>query len=433
MKCPKCGENIDKDSKTCKKCGEKIVKEKKEKKSKNKGKKKLDKKKKIIIISSVIIVLLIISIVTFIFVNQKQQTKKKDPEIKEDWGKKYYNYLKSIDKKDKYDDAGIPKNTKNMELGFYKVEDIEKPIMIINYEKDKEDYSNIYYIKNNKVNSVINEQPADVRLLYDIEKEDYVWFLHIPNGNEEKNKDLYKNLISLIENTEEVKEADYTIGSDDKTSQVTGDGTNIELSKYDETFINPKTTTWNFDFSLKKINKLKEAIIKCIKNINKEKKLVNDDIKKAVEKKLKEIKETQEKIETAKTELEKNASTSNTNINDASTNNQSTSSNTSGNLNLSGAEIKYGTHNVYNPDGKLVGSITIKNDGTYQVSGEVFSRVEKKLGKYHIDKENVSQDGTPIYVDALCLETNADGYSICLPPSINGTFVLGLNYFEYVG
>ena len=431
MKCPKCGENIDKDSKTCKKCGEKIVKEKKEKKSKNKEKKKLDKKKKIIIISSVIIVLLIISIITFIFVNQKQQTKKKDPEIKEDWGKKYYNYLKSIDKKDKYDDAGIPKNTKNMELGFYKVEDIEKPIMIINYEKDKEDYSNIYYIKNNKVNSVINEQPADVRLLYDIEKEDYVWFLHIPNGNEEKNKDLYKNLIALIENTEEVKEADYTIGSDDKISQETEDGTNIELSKYDETFINPKTTTWNFDLSLKKINKLKKAIIKCIKNINKEKKLVNDDIKKAVEKKLKEIKETQEKIETAKTELEKNASTNNTN--DASTNNQSTSSNTSGTINVGGIEIKYGTHNIYDYGDNLVGSVTIKNDGTYQVSGEFFWNIEKKSGKYHIGKKNISQDITPMYVDAVCLEENADGYLACLTPYNNGTFLAEMYRFEYVG
>ena len=48
----------------------------------------------------------------------------------------------------KQEEAGLPENLKESELSFYEVENVSSPIMVINYEKDNQDY--YFFTLNNR-------------------------------------------------------------------------------------------------------------------------------------------------------------------------------------------------------------------------------------------------------------------------------------------
>lgn len=88
----------------------------------------------------------------------------KNDSIKVDWGQTYYVYLK--DKKEDVDNPLLPQESENAKLNFYEVKDVEKPIMAISYQKKEELYTNVYYIQNNQVNTIIYNEPVSIDFLY---------------------------------------------------------------------------------------------------------------------------------------------------------------------------------------------------------------------------------------------------------------------------
>ena len=82
--------------------------------------------------------------------------------IEEDWGEKFYVYLKDVNEKKNVDKAGLPKDLKRSDLSFYEVENVNDPIMVINYEKEKQNYSNVYYILDVKVNVIVYNQLSEI-------------------------------------------------------------------------------------------------------------------------------------------------------------------------------------------------------------------------------------------------------------------------------
>ena len=85
-------------------------------------------KKKILIISLVSILLVGLAVGGYVLYQYKELKKP----IKESWGQKYYVYLKDINENKKHEEAGLPKNLKESELSFHKIENIENPVMVIN-------------------------------------------------------------------------------------------------------------------------------------------------------------------------------------------------------------------------------------------------------------------------------------------------------------
>ena len=99
-------------------------------------------KKKLVIISLIIFLLLGLGIGGYFFYQYKELKKP----IKQSWGQKYYMYLKDVNENKKQDDAGLPKKLKKSELTFYDIENVKDPVMVIDYKKENEEYSNVYYI-----------------------------------------------------------------------------------------------------------------------------------------------------------------------------------------------------------------------------------------------------------------------------------------------
>ena len=95
-----------------------------------------------------------------------------------EWGQKYYAYLKDIKENKKNQKAGLPEKLKNSKIGFYEVNNVKDPIMVIEYEKNDETYSNVYYIKNNKINNIVYTEPTEIEFLYNIENKKYNYYAH---------------------------------------------------------------------------------------------------------------------------------------------------------------------------------------------------------------------------------------------------------------
>lgn len=286
---------------------------KENKKAETKGTKLKDEnsKKKIAIISLVIALLIGLGIGGYFFY-QYQELKKP---IKEDWGQKYYVYLNDVNENKKSEDAGLPKDLKNSELSFYQVENVNEPIMVINYQRDKQDYSNIYYISNDKVNVLVNTQPSSVELLYNIQNKKYDYYSHVVDNNTHKYKSIAEQINERIQElekgrnkaNEQVEEkAEYTFSDETIEKVVDVNGKEISLNKFDETFVKPNIKTekisYNFDLGEKE---LKSKIIKQVEQYSPVEKIITKETQAEIEKKVEEVEKTKEQITKAKEEIAK--------------------------------------------------------------------------------------------------------------------------------
>ena len=290
-------------------------KERKQKKHKLEEISKREKKSKskIIIILCLVVFLVALSIGGY-FWYQYNELKKP---IKEDWGQKYYMYLKDVNENKKEEDAGLPKNLKESTLSFFKIENIERPVMVIDYEKDKQEYSNVYFISKNKVNVLIYNQPSKVELLYNIQNKKYDYYSHIVENNSNRYKSIAEQINETIAKLEKARKkssenetieegAEYTFDSQ-STEKVTDlNGKEISLDKFDETFVKPdiKTETVYYSTDLKEKD-LKSKITKGVSEYKTVEEVITKQIEKKVEKKVQEVLKTKEAITNAKAEIEK--------------------------------------------------------------------------------------------------------------------------------
>ena len=276
------------------------------------------KKKVLLIIIPIVLVFLIIGIIGAIFVGiwlNKNKT------VGTTWGDTYYAYLKeAINEKDlrKAEERfGMQLGMKDVKIGFCDIDENENPSMVMTYSKEENKYINVYQINNdNKVTYIAYKNPAEIEYLYNIENENYNWYIH-ENSNVSDSYMLLKNIADKLkinsgksEENEDINiaeiQVDYTINKDEsEISQETVDGNTIEMTKFDQIFVKPEISLDNqMDFNIDiKENELKKLVTNLVSNFNKESEKITDEIKENVLKKADESKNKIKEIEMAKKQV----------------------------------------------------------------------------------------------------------------------------------
>ena len=296
------------------------------------GKKKSKKAKIVIIVICIILILVALGVGGFFAYQYVQENQT----VGTAWGDTYYAYLKQASETEEDWEKqlyGIKPEMQNTKLQFCETKENQAPFMVMSYEKDGEQYLNTYYInEEGNVNFVLHEMPSTLELLYNIQLQQYIWYIHTesentdtykPLDNDKKlaqNNDQENNInetntanvanVTNITNentTENVDEiTEYIISKDEETTQETVDGENITITKFDETFVRPEIEeSAKIDFNIDLIVKeIKQTIEEAIKGFKIESEIVTDDVEKQVEEKVNEVENTKQQMETAKQEIE---------------------------------------------------------------------------------------------------------------------------------
>lgn len=334
--------------------------------------------KKIIIIVVIILVLALLGVGGFFVYNWWQDIPnskdgiEEEPKISEVWGEVYFAYLKKSKKDEKFSDIGLSDNMENAKIKFIEVDSVKEPVMQISYTKNKKDYSNIYYIEDEKVNALTFSESVSVDLLYNIEDEEYEYYLHNKDGKEDNYTSLDQHLEDVLDgNRTTIIEYEYTFKEDDVITATNDNGKEISLSKFDETFVEVETEE-GLDFSTDlKNSAIKDLIQETVDNYKPKKEVVSEEIKKEVEEKVDEIiakKDEIKEIEKAKEEKLKN--------NEVVYEDDKA---------LFGEySLEYGTYvnNISNKE-ILGGDYIINKDKTYTYTGDGYE--DKESGKYEIE------------------------------------------------
>ena len=276
-----------------KKGEEKATTKKEENKEKETVVKKKNKKAKIAIITIIVILILIALGVGEFFAYQYVQ---ENQTVGTAWGDTYYAYLKEAAEAENPSEKqlyGIKPDMQNAKIEFCEVKENEAPVMVMTYEKNEKQYLTTYYInKEGEVKYTAHDMPLTLELLYNIELEQYIWYIN----TESESTNTYKPLINSTDIT--VQESTTSEGKTETTEYI--------LSKFDETFVRPEVEeSAKIDFNIDLIVKeIKQAIEEAIKGFKIESEIVTDDVEKQVEEKVEEIENTKQQIETAKQEIE---------------------------------------------------------------------------------------------------------------------------------
>lgn len=257
-----------------------MVKIKEEEKDKKKG-------KKIIIIGVIVLAVFILCLVGGYFVYQ--EIKFREP-IKEEWGQKYYVYLKD-------EENSLPKDSENAKLNFIEIQDKEEPVMVIKYEIKKEIYSNVYFIHDDKVNAIIYQQPTNVELLYNIEKNEYNYYFHIENEENYYYQPINVQISNTVESNASIDtKPEITISKSDVLTGKIENGDDASLSKVDETFVKIDIEDEYINLDDLSDRELKETVEESVGDYKELEEIITDEIKEEVEKKITDVNELKEAI-----------------------------------------------------------------------------------------------------------------------------------------
>lgn len=277
------------------------------------------KKKVLFIVLPIVLAILIAAICGVVVVVGILLNKNKS--VGSTWGDTYYAYLKEAindkDLSDAEEKYGMQLGMKDAKIGFCEIEENEDPSMVMTYSKDENNYVNVYQINDdNKVVYIAYKQQADLEYLYNIEKDDYGFYIHESNSTSDSYSSL-KNIVNkLKDNSGKSKgnsniniaeiEVDYTIKKDEaEITQETTDGNKLTMNRFDQIFVRPEIklndqTDFNIDI---KENELKKLITDLVGNFNKESEKITDEIKENVLKKADESKNKIKEIEMAKKQV----------------------------------------------------------------------------------------------------------------------------------
>ena len=379
-------------------------------------------KKKLIIIISIILVIGIL-VIGYIFKDKLFGSKEK--KLSTTWGETYYVYLKDIKDNNKYKDAGLPSDLKSVKVSFVSVGDIKDPVMTITYDKDSKEYTNIYYINNDKVDAIVYNEPTSIELLYNIEKDSYNYYSNTISDSD----NYYKNVTDQIksktnkDSSKAVIVEEYIINSNDKEEVTDSNGNSVSLTKFESTFIKVDVPDNSFEFNksiveeelrklVDKSTNLYEDIAKTIK-ANKEN----------VERLKNELKEKEERIKSIKEEKSKEE-VKETN-NDTSTKEVTSSDN-----NTEGSGIKLGSYTINY--GKYVGEaassgiiLVLNKDGSCTYDGNPCT--------YSIGTHDFAQDESTRGSIKTCLIINTDYTTYLYPYSSTAIGDGDINTFNYQG
>ena len=346
---------------------------------------------------------------------------------KVEWVNIYYDYMKQNHEEIKRKEKSLKYYRENEKIEFCKIEAIEIPVMLYNYEELGEKFTNIFYISDNKVNLLQSlKKDLEVKYLYDIEESNYDYYIHEVNGKEEK----YSKISECIKankvnenqkNTERVKEIDVqnvvTLETGDIISITTIDGQTLEILKYDLKFIETDVVEKNWkeinfdnyedgikkDFSIavdtmkeeltdlereeviqkeEKIKEKKEKMIKAVEEIKQKQK--EEEEKRLAEEELRK----KEEAEAAKKKAEEEARR----LAEEQRNQDE--------INNENYTLKYGKYkgidcwSTNDPLSKYETTIVINEDGTYTQTNVIIAAemTEEYTGTYKIvDDQNLGR------------------------------------------
>lgn len=346
------------------------------------------KKKVLLIILPIILVIAIVAaIVVAVIVNKN----KEEESTGSKWGDTYYAYLKDAVNEEDINIAeskyGIILGMKDSKIQFCEVDEGQDPTMIMTYKKENNSYVNVYQITDkNKVNYIAYKQPTEVEYLYNIEKDEYSWYIHEMGTDSDSYSSLKNISDKLKQNAEESNNsksdyvaemvADYTIKKEEATiTQETTDGETITLDKFDEIFVRPeiepnKQIDFNCDI---KDKDLKKEIKSAVDSYKKDSKKITDAVKEVVAKKVEEVRAKKESIAKAKTDVE----------------NKKKAEEYSKGLKVGNATLKYGVYTYtgeggYTPGQTLKGEITLKPEGKFHIKSN-FDDMSGQAASYDED------------------------------------------------
>ena len=279
--------------------------------------------KKTIAIVCIIIIVLIVAVVGGYFAYEYVELKQP---IEQEWADTYYQYIKGSDE-------GETENNKiqnHSKISFIEVEKVEDPVMLVDYEKEGKDYTDIYYINDGTVSNVINLDISDVELLYDIQNKQYDWYTY----KENETTDTYQKLSDVIlgkdtqidtnttnettENTENnttnetveetktTENTEYTFTKGEEISVDTVDGNKISIPKFDTVFVETEVEVDKVEYNENMTDKeLKETIVEGADKYKTEEEILTEEIKNNVTDKENEVIEKQEEMKQAEEEKAK--------------------------------------------------------------------------------------------------------------------------------
>lgn len=254
-------------------------------------------KNKKIIICIIILIIICILLGVYFYTNRSLGTK---------WGDVYYSYLKA--NKDSF---------KNSKISFIEVND--KPIMTSTSISAKNKFTDIYYIKNNKVSKITNNSPSSVAMYYNTLDKKYNWYLEIITENTK-----YIPISNKINKESKLKE--YEITGDDYIVLI-------------DTKIIPK----EFDYNKKT---LRGDMEESINNYKDSDELITSKVKSSVNKEVKALKKKKEDDKESITDT-----------------------NTSTTFIVGGFTYNYGRYMlVSNMSDEEVGYMIINNNGTVEIN-----------------------------------------------------------------
>lgn len=381
------------------------------------------KKKVLFIVIPIILVIVITTAVIIGFVLNKNS--EEDDSIGSKWGDTYYAYLKeAINEEDlsvSEERYGIMLDMKDAKLQFCEVEEGQDPTMIMSYKKNDSSYINVYQITDDKkVNYIAYKQPTEVEYLYDIQKDEYLWYIHTTENEDESYSNLKNISNNLKENSTKSEDsenvnvtelqADYTIKKDEaEIITETTDGNTLSYKKFDEIFVKPdvepnKQLDFNVDIKEKD---LKNAMKDAVDNYKKDSKKITEEVKQTVSKKVEETKKKIEDVNKAKEEVEKKKAEQEA---------------IKKGLEVGKYTLKYGVYTSDIHEAGLYGTITLNYGGTFHIKSNYDESSAKKIagrdedGKYEV-KLNQSDGyfGTTNYVE---FKTNS-GYTFTFEVSNN--------------
>ena len=294
------------------------------------------KKNKIIIITIIILVVIVASAIGGYFVYKHTEAQKP---IEQGWANTYYNYIK------KDSNGNIQDNSK---LSFIEVENIQEPVMLVEYNKENKTNTDIYYINDGTVKNMIDLGITDVELLYDISNQKYDWYTH----KETENADIYKKVSSQIagetteksteptnttestntanstepantdkstnptanstepanttENSNTTNTTESTNATEEEITEAKTDGSQISIPKFDTIFVKANTDLDKIDYKKDmKDKELKTALTEGANKYKTEDEIITDEIKAETTQKVTEVEQKKQEMETAKAEKEK--------------------------------------------------------------------------------------------------------------------------------
>ena len=362
---------------------------------------KKSKKKTVAIVIILIIMLIAGAVGGYYFYQNYEQNKT----VGSAWGDKYHVYLKNAiadTQADRNATYGMPNGMENTKIQFIENTENKPPKMAMTYTLEGKEFVNIYYINDDDtIGYMAYKQPSTLQLLYNIELKQYIWYIHVVDGNNHS----YKAVDMKTQEPETSEDAQNTSANETAETTVVTENTTVEnttanetnttasdtaskmetdaeytfteeemktddttevaegeiptISKFDETFVVPEIEDngTSIDLNSKVEDKaLKEAVKSAVEGYKPEEKIVTDEVKTKTE-------EAVSKLEAKKAEIKK-AEEDKKKKEEEEAARKAAEEEAKG-LKVGNFHLKYGKYECDERDSLGGGTYTINKDGTF--------------------------------------------------------------------